>query len=374
MVVLLSFELHYWFWNRPDLILIAVVSLGVLIFERAKPIVCLVCLGLLAGIAMNLKLFGAFYLLPLAFVCVFRVRSWRALAGTGIISGGLFVAALILPFGFGFASLPSYIANISLMRHQGFDLAASLDSLFYGTLILSLPLLTAWARRITPEDRVMTISLIVCTVSIAIIAGKPGGGPPYMMPLIPLALYLAARLCNSHDVTKPDETRRRRLVLCAAMVCVAPLWAYSWFQIAKQLPTIDTENAKISELREVFATFPDAEMGHNSGFDSSKDEFYRVERAFLGQVTRFDYVNYGDQHYAGLGASVLYPLFERCSVPNWILPRQGGRFLGTDLGGQLLLDDGALDRFHTNYKLAKQYNFYEVWRCKDYSETVLKDR
>ena len=70
MIALLSIEQHYWFWNRPDSILIAIVALGALLFDRARPAVCLAGLGLLAGIAINLKIFGALYLLPLALACL----------------------------------------------------------------------------------------------------------------------------------------------------------------------------------------------------------------------------------------------------------------------------------------------------------------
>ena len=152
-------------------------------------------------------------------------------------------------------------------------------------------------------------------VRLAVVSGKPGGGPPYMMPLIPSALYLAARLsCREGVAQRSVTTKTRRLVLCAVLIGAAPIWAYSWFQMAKQIPAYRTELAKRAELRSLFAAFPKSEMGHNSGVDGEQDEFYRVERAFLGQVTRFDYVNFADQHFAGLDSSVLYPLFEQCSV------------------------------------------------------------
>jgi hypothetical protein len=31
------------------------------------------------------------------------------------------------------------------------------------------------------------------------------------------------------------------------------------------------------------------------------------------------------------------------------------------------LDKGGLERFHANYELIKQYQFYDVWRCKKQS-------
>jgi hypothetical protein len=371
MVVLLSFGLHYWFWNRPDSILIAIVSLGALLFDLARPALCLAGLGLLAGVAINLKLFGALYLLPLALACLPMVPSWSGLIGAAAIGGGLFIASLALPFEVGSFSLQNYIANITMMRHQGLFVGPIQESLFYGLAILALPLLTWHALGAGREERVMAVALTVCTVVVAVLSGKPGGGPIYMMPLIPLALYLAARLSSPEGVALKNETvKTRRLVLCAVLIGAAPIWAYSWFQMAKQIPAYRVELAKEAELRALFAAFPRSEMGHNSGIEGEQDEFYRVERAFLGQVTRFDYVNYADQHLAGLASSVLYPLFEKCNVPSWILSRQGGRFLGSGYGHPLL-DEGALDRFHANYELAQQYQFYEVWRCREDSHAAL---
>lgn len=372
MVVMLSFEQHYWFWNRPDSALIAIVALGTLLFDRTRPAACLACLGLLAGVAINLKLFGAIYLVPLAVGCIPMVRCWSALFGAMAIGGGLFAAALALPFWGGQVSLHNYIANLAMMPHQGVIVSAVIQSLFYGMVILSLPTLTWRAVGAEPEDRVMTITLGVCSIIVAAIAGKPGGGPPYMMPLIPLSLYLSARLSSREIVAQPTEAAKtRRLVLCAVAICAAPIWAYSWFQLAKQIPHFREEQAKATELRGLFAAFPGAEMGHSYGSGAGQDEFYRVEKAFLGQVTRFDYVNFADQREAGLSASVLYPLFEGCRVPNWILPVRGGRFLGTGYTMAPLLDEGALERFRSNYELAGQYRFYEVWRCREHADPAL---
>jgi hypothetical protein len=370
MVALLSFELHYWFWNRPDSMLIAAVALGALLFDRARPAVCLAGLGLLAGAAMNFKIFGPVYLLPLALACIPMVRSWAALTIAAVTGGGLFAAAAALPFAMGSFSLQNYIASLAMMPNQGLGAAAIAESIFYGLVILTPPLLTWRALGALREERVMAIALAVCMAAVAVLSGKPGGGPPYMMPFIPLALYLMARLSSREDIARPSEiAKTRRLVFCAVLICAAPIWAYSWFQMAKQVPVFRTELAKKAELRALFAAFPGSEMGHNSGLDAEKDEFYRVERAFLGQVTRFDYVNYADQRLAGVPGAVLIPLFEHCSVPSWILSRQGGRFLGS-LFGLPLLDEAALARFRASYELANQYKFYEIWRCREQSNAA----
>jgi hypothetical protein len=367
MIGLLSFELHYWFWNRPDSLLLAIVSLGVLLFDRTRPVVCLVALAFLAGISANLKLFAPVYLVPLAVACVVAMGSWRELLGAVVIGAVLFLLALALPFLGGVSSLTAYLANLAMMPKQGFMPDAAYDALFYALAILLLPLGAAHAFGAETRERAMMLALAACTFAVMLAAGKPGGGPPYMMPFVPAALYLASRLsAKAPDSTWEDFTRFRRLVACVMIACAAPMWAYSWYQMARQIPTYRTELAKAAELRSLFERIPLAEMGHNSGDDAAEDEFFRVERAFLGQAVRFDFVNFADQRAAGLPASVIYPLFDRCSVPSWILPR-GGEVFGGASYGVPMLDQQARDRFHATYELTRTYAFYEVWSCRSES-------
>jgi hypothetical protein len=380
MVALLSSELHYWFWNRPDSFLIALVSLGILIFERTRPSVCLASLGLLAGIAVNFKLFGAIYLIPLALACVPMVRSWAALGGAFVVGSVLFGAAIILPFGMESFSARTYVANLSMMPNQGFIMRAVFDSICYGLVILALPFLTFRRKTTSFNDHLLLASLVTCTLLVALISGKPGGGSLYMMPLIPLALYVGARQLSRLAPEQFSEiSQNRNLVLWTVLIFSAPLWAFSWYQMAKQIPNIGVEQAKAKELRSIFETFPGSEMGDNSGETRAEqyhimlDENLRVEKAFLGQITRFDYVNYADQRFAGLSGSVLYPLLENCRIPTWVLSREGDRFRGSRYGLPIL-DNGGLKRFHENYELFRKYQFYEVWRCKKQSNTRISSQ
>jgi hypothetical protein len=376
MVALLSSELHYWFWNRPDPFLIVLVSLGIFIFERARPSVCLASLGLLAGVAVNFKLFGAIYLVPLALACVPMVRSWPSLGAAFAVGGALFGAAIILPFRMESFSAQTYIANLLMMPNQGFIMRAVFDSMFYGLVILALPFVTFRRKMASFNDHLLLVGLVVCTVVVAFISGKPGGGSLYMMPLIPLALYVGARQLSRLTPEQYSETsQNRNLVLGTVLLFSAPIWAFSWYQMAKQIPNIGVVQAKAKELRSIFKTFPDSEMGDNAGktraeqYQVTLDENLRVEKAFLGQITKFDYVNYGDQRFAGLSGSVLYPLLENCRIPAWVLPREGASF-GGRVYGLPILDKGGLERFHANYELIKQYQFYEVWHCKKQSNIL----
>ncbi len=370
MIVLLSFHLHYWFWNRPDSMLIAIAALGVLIYERSRPSHYLIWLGLLAGFSLNLKLFAPLYLVPLAWVCLMQTGWSSRLIPSLSIGSILFVMAAVLPFSFPAISFAPYIANILLMPKQGLFVTAIIDSFLYGTIIFAAPFM---ASRVTPfsgADRMMAIALGFSAAVVALLSGKPGGGPPYMMPFVPISLYLAASLwARSPPERQGEAMLLARAVLAAAFIGALPSWSYSWYQMSKQLIDRRIELDKTAELRGLFARFPAAEMGHGDGPGDSSDEYYRVQKAFLGQVTHFDYVNYADQRLAGVPVSVIYPLFDHCSVPSWIFARSGGMFDESLLYyGQPLFDAGLRKRFRANYEPAYQGKYYDVWICKGGSQ------
>jgi hypothetical protein len=360
-VVLTAFNLHYWFWSRPDSMLIAFVAIGALGFERLRPALALVLIGLLAGLSMNLKLFGAAYLVPLAFACALRL-GWREAALAVVAGGVLFLAALCLPFTLPSFDVDAYLANVLLMRKQGVIVSEILASLAYGLVILAPAALAQWRSRAPPPGDRATLAVLALVVAFtAVLAGKPGGGPPYMMPFVPLSLYLAARALGAAGTERQGPLAAQvRALFLAALVAAAPLWAYSGFQMAKQLDP--AEAAKARELAALFRRYPDAQMGVAQGGEPSRDEFLRVEKALLGQTTRFDYVNYADQRLAGVPVSVVYPFVEGCNVPAWVFARAAPRFTG-DGYGRPLFDERVRSRFLQNYRLVERDAYYEVWRC-----------
>ena len=364
MIALLTSQLHYWFWNRPDPLLIAIVSLGALIFDRVRPSICLIFTGFLAGIAANLKLFAPIYMIPFALACFYQMRLWPELTAAAFIGGVMFIGALVFPFVIGVSSFEPYISNVLMMRHHGLVASDSIEPFLYGLVISASPLI-AWRQfGARGADRIMILALLGCVALLAVLASKPGAGPYYMMPLVPLSLYLSVKVSSQVPIKQRQATQMLPLTLVVVLICSSPIWAYSWFQMAKQLPNYRTELEESAELREFFQEFPNSEMGHTSSEKSATppEEFYRVQKAFLGQVTHFDYANYGDQRQAGLPSAVVYPLFDNCAVPSWILSREGSPFSG-DFHDVPLFDEVVRDRFRTNYRLLKQGKYFEVWAC-----------
>ncbi|CAN5248076.1 hypothetical protein BH10PSE10_BH10PSE10_00030 [soil metagenome] len=361
LIALFSYHLHYWFWNRPEPVIVALVVVGLFAFDRMNSAICLSILGLLAGALSNLKLFAPIYLLPVAVACVVQLGFSTKLLVSAAVGGVLFAATVMFPFLLGPFEAKSYVANILLMRKQGLEGFSVLHSLFFGALIVAMPAIV-FARAKRERGEVASgAALVVCIVVTAILSGKPGGGSLYMAPFALLALYFTARMWTRIPASDQRLLRGlRKAYLVTVVICASPIWAYSWYQIGKQIPAFATEQAKKAELRALFLQNPDAQMGH--GLDENS-EFLRVEKAFLRQPIIFDYVNFGDQRAAGLGAEVIYPLLEGCRVPAWVFSREGGHFVGSAYGVKMF-DEGVRERFSSNYRLVNIANYYEVWKCR----------
>lgn len=362
-IILLYFNFHYWFWSRPDSILLAITALGCLIYDKAKPKTTLIVIGLLAGVACNLKLFAPIYLVPLAIGCIFKMALLDVVLAV-LLGGILFVTALGAPFLLPSIDAGAYIENILSMRKQGMDIWLAATAFIYGILVLAIPLLSVNRNGTTTGNRILLISLVVCVLAVSVLAGKPGGGPVYIMPFIPLSLYLTLRLQaepNHAPIMQADSVYRRLFLVL--LICVTPVLSASWYNMGKQLLASRAEFAKRDELRDLFVRFPHAEMGHGADLDRVSDEYHRAQRAFLGQVSRFDYVNYADQRKAGYPVDRMRSLFANCSVPSWIFARSGDKFVGTGYDVELF-DDDIRRQFKDTYQLAYEGKYYEVWGCR----------
>ncbi|MDX2264868.1 MAG: hypothetical protein NW215_07840 [Hyphomicrobiales bacterium] len=366
LVGLLAFNLHYWFWNRTDSFIVLIVALCCLAHQRLTAERFLPVVAGAAAIAMNLKLFAPLYLIPLAVVCVLAVPISRKSATILLASTLMFLVLLVLPFIVFDFSGAAYLRNILIMRKQGFDLPAAANSLLYG-VVLAAPALYFWRRDLSVQAHALTLSLVVCILIAAVLSGKPGGGQVYMMPFAPLSLYVAVVLFVERQ--RSDTGKQKVFIQYYAVVavaCAAPIWAYSFYQVAQQIPRYGPEADTSSELRALFERHPRAEMGHGLTFKSSRptEEYYRVHKAFLGQPVRFDYVNYSDQRLAGVPASVVHPLLEGCSVPDWIFAKTAAKFDKAGYFGVTLFDDKTRTLFNENYRLSYETTYFEVWSCK----------
>lgn len=282
-----------------------------------------------------------------------------------LIGGLLFAASVALPFLPKAIHFLPYIQNILLTPRQGIDFESMSTSLAYGALILLFPVTSYRSQKSSPENRILILSMVFSMSVVALLSGKPGGGAIYMMPFVPMAIYCGLRFQYSgHPVSVQGPAKVPNWLFACVLICASPIWLYSLYEMSVQLLEGKREFAKRAELRKRFSAFPHAEMGRGDGPRDSADEYYRAQRAFLGQSTRFDYVNYADQRMAGAGLAPMHSLLTGCKVPAWIFARSCGHFTGKAYGVVELFDDEVRNLFGSDYQLTRIGNFYEVWTCQ----------
>jgi len=373
LALLLSQQHLYPLWDRPDSFLIFNTALAIALCEISNPYIALLGIAALAGFDSGLKIFGFIYLSPLAFIAASRCRSVASLAITVFAGAVVFAAIVYLPFVLPSFSLKDYLDNLFLMRGQGVSTWLIIKSLSFevsllGVLIAPLLIRRGWV------DIGAIVTLGVASSLVAVVAGKPGGGPAYLMPFIPISAYLAVRAIsapsNDAAVTRREAMPAFALLLLAFALVVAPNLAYLEYRRIVDITRVHIDVSKENELRSIFIRYPDAEMGHGGTF-KNPDEYYRVEKAFLGQAVRFDYVNFADQRAAGMSSAPLAAMFASCAIPRWVFARNAPPFSGT-MGyfDKPLLGEAALAAFNQHYALEALYPRYGVWACRAKTVTV----
>jgi hypothetical protein len=146
LLLLLEIFSVYAYWNRSEPFLILVSVLAFLIASRSSSWVAGVSIGVLAGLAVGLKVYGFICVIPAAVVALARVETLRRRLFLAII-GSLFAAAS--------AFFPYLEKRVSIMGHLRF-VRAQLDqrwsvSLFDENLlvvvVLTAPIFVLWSRR-----------------------------------------------------------------------------------------------------------------------------------------------------------------------------------------------------------------------------------
>lgn len=180
-------------WTRADPLLYGCTALGILAASLPQRWQAGLALGVLVGIAANLKLHGGVYFLPMAAWLAVR-QGGGVLAFAAAPALGLF-AAPFLPWSD--AGLPLSEA-LRVNAGHGFS-AANFESNLEWATLFAAPAFAPFiwrAKSAPPLPRELQWglrSLGAAYLVVCVVAAKPGAGNWHLLPLIPPTLWLAAR-------------------------------------------------------------------------------------------------------------------------------------------------------------------------------------
>lgn len=282
------------FWSKPDPFMILAVSIGLLACLLDNRRRAWLLLGAALGCAVNAKITGAIYFLPLI-AWMYERDGFRPILITGLTA--LLVAALpfLSPESI---SLPNYIAWLQAAGGHGLSRGLLVQNTVF-ILFACIPVLAflLWQRGIAAkgwvkEHKLVAVASVVAVLLILVAASKPGSGPHHFLPFLPALAFLTAS--GSVIVKSSNEGSGRApyyfwaplsAMLIAASVKAGIALYYGLRVVSSQIAAEEL----IQEIDAVAGSYPDRNiyMGYGDGTRYTST-FVRNHLVYAGQPYLID--------------------------------------------------------------------------------------
>jgi hypothetical protein len=362
LLLLLAIFGVYAYWNRSEPFLILISVLAFLIASRSSSWVAGVGIGVLAGLALGLKVYGLICVIPAAAVALARVETVRGRFFLAII-GSLFAAASTV--------FPYLEKRVSIMGHLRF-VRAQLDqrwsvALFDKNLLvvvaLTLPMFVLWSRRKQPlnaSDRWLFAALGLSAATLTVLGAKVGAGSHYLLPLVPIFMYGIARACAFETEAKQIMA----LVFVSFFLAYGPNLFLNWRYLEYFYQDVTPlEREQIAELKTYQNLYPDAQIGVSDDAHYTS-YFYRVLPVWNGRPLHVDFALWMSLAYINVDEEYIIRFIRGCAVQTWILPL-GEPFTKLNYFNNLpIVSDNFRQTFSSAYEQIKSGQAYQIWQCK----------
>jgi hypothetical protein len=356
------------FWIRSEPFLYLLAALAILAGVRLRPVVAILPVGLLAGLAVDLKIHAMFYMLPVGLLVLARASDGRQMAI--FVTGAALAAmvAFVVPILADPSTVLLYTHYLALAARHGFSASAVVENLEIAAALATPSLICfLWRRPMLAKDDVWFLAgLAVATLIVIILGSKNGALPNYLLPLAPSFFYLTVRTLAAlpRHADRPGTKHGRA---ATAFLVVFACNAGSWLLMIQTVPKLASYNTvmtgKRAEFLALLTAHPDAETG--IGDDASyEDTYFALVQVMRNGVLHIAVPAWMDLREGGISESYALRFVDRCVVPAWILPAGAPFSLITPYTNQPLFSGAFRAAFAQNYRLAEHGHSYDVWVCQ----------
>jgi hypothetical protein len=340
----LFFKKHS-FWSKPDPFMMAATAFGlfacVINNRRLAWLLCGLCLGL----AVNAKITGAVYFLPLL-AWFFERDGFRA-----VITAGLMAAIIaVLPFvTAGNISLVNYLALLQAAGDHGISKMLLFENSLFILLAATPALSYLLFERIetgsfgtVQRHKWVSVAVLMALTLILIAASKPGSGPHHFLPFLPILAFFTAHGCMRVYAAKSGSATWRGMFWGSLLAFLVAVTIKSSFALYYGLRIVNPQVSQetLADISAIIVNYPDNNiyMGYGDG-STYVSTFYRNHLAYAGNPYLLDASAMMDFQFSGLeipaattdkmladGAAVwLIPAGqEPFSIVNWYYRQQNG--------------------------------------------------
>ena len=355
------------FWDRPDPILTFSVSLGLGALTVRNRRFGTAILIIAIALAIDSKIHGFLYLLPIAAVW------WQRHGFQAFLLVLFFAAALALsPFLLPNISLTNYVLWLRMGSHHPLEKELFRESLETFLMQLFPLVLFAAHRRLqlgwskSSEETILFLAFLLAGALVCIPASKAGSGPHH---LVPFTVYVGYFFCAG----LVDSVRRLRLTWAAGVFMVWGLFTYTKAASAclhlwelRQLPDRFVQ----TDLRQILMKYPATEMEMGAGDDSGYGvTFYSPWLYREGAPCVLDIGAYMDMKESGLGSGALSTSMAKEQFRYWLIPRDNRPFsMYSPYDEKPLFDESVGQLFLKHYGKIDTTPYFDVYQAKAVSQ------
>ena len=348
------------FWTRSDPLLILSTSIGLAGALSRRRFAAAIVLGLATGAAINLKVTGAIYLIPV-FAIALSKHGVRVVAAAAVLA----VVAAAAPFLLPQISFSHYLDYLRLSARNGLLESKLLENTEWGLFLLTPLLVTWWGirnTRLERESRPVLAGLTCAVGVIAIVSAKPGGGSFHFLPFVPILGYAV--------LTAPRGTWNRSSPtrLAAAFVIAATAIA-----VPRQLIFIRTVSGRhleraIADVRQ-FADETPSKRTAVGYAGTSYLSHVRPELVFRTGDYLIDAPAVQEHRLSGLEIpAATIRAIDDCRFDYWLLPDDAQPFdvpsAYQPLGPESVFSSQFRLAFLRRYVRVNRTALFDVWECR----------
>lgn len=365
---------------RPDALMVFALALALYGAARLRPAYAVAVVAVTAGFAVNLKVHGALYFVPVLALLASRFgrrRVVEAVAGAALVTSLPFVLNPQV-------SLANYLSWLGSATHHGLTTEfLGLDLGYCAALVLPLAgllVLTGWRRwQGTPEASLL-LALGAVMPAVLVMASKPGAGMVHLMPLALPAVYTLGRLVMRLQDEGFDWHQRTRAA--AAVAFGLSLLLAGSVNAYRAVRLLDWEVAQVpnvaQDVRGIMARHPGLTMamacgGENKSFLAT---WPRPLLAFGDNPVLIDPVSVMDASLSGRElAPSTYEAISDGAIQVWLVPKGQEPFRKANWYAphSPIFPDAFVHHFENWYAPREQSRYFDLWYWNGVPEVARTD-
>lgn len=377
----LLLNIPYSIWNRPDPLLVLISALTVLVVRSTvasdRPLVSALLIGVLAGLASGLKIYGLLFVAPLGLYLAMSAGSLRAGISMVCVMTVAGLATLAVPFLHPVFSAENYLSWFGMVAAKPTSGGLVTKALRYGVFTLLPPMLLVaqrlWAGRgFAAQFRNPTFAYAATTLigvaGCVYLGSKPGAGMYYILPFAPLAIDMMVRCCKAALQQNQGLSVRAALsifTILALVMLVASVPVQKRFYRALHW---DLARAINADLREIDSRFmgQKIQMGVGNSIPGYHKTVQKTELVFRGHPYTVDFGIMMETSKIGIPLpDALIQDLEDCTTNIWLIPIGETPFDIVGYYGNKVVDERFRAIFLQNYAPFGQSRFFEIWKCRN---------